>query len=212
MIAALLLTLQHTLPPPTLMAESAATAPSAKAVAVLPFEVAQAVNISARQTLSATDKRDLAAHYFDVARQPPEHRVVGMRGIRVVERSRLDAVLAELNLSKTGLIRADTAAQVGRALGARYILLGSFLDIVLSEGHGDIGGSPIQTTRVTSTVRVRLVETERAEVVGSWSASGDHTELQGFTREVLLDWAVPVITDALDRMQGDGSFERELTE
>lgn len=212
MIAVLLLALQQTLASAASPAVPSVAAPASKVVAVLPFDIAQAVNISARQTLSAADKRNLAEHYSDIARQLLEDRVVGLRGVRVVERSRLDAVLAELNLGKTGLIRTDAAAKVGRALGARYILLGSFLDIVVSEGNGDVGGSRVETTRVTSTMRVRLVETERAEVVASWSASGDHTELRSFTREVLLDWGVPVITDALDQLQADGSFERELGE
>lgn len=208
MIELLLLALQTTRP--VLQPTTAAT--ESKAVAVLPFDVAQAVNISGRQTLSAADKKALAEHYSEIARQLLEDRVVGQPGVRVVERSRLDAMIAELKLGRTGLIRPDTAAQVGRMLGARYSLLGSFLDIVVSEGKGEIGGDRIETTRVTATIRVRLVETERAEVVGSWSARGDHTEMQSFSREVLLDWGVPVITDALDQLDGDRSFTRELSE
>lgn len=187
-------------------------APTAsKVVAVLPFDVAQAVNVSARRALSDADRRSLAEHYSDVARQLLEERVVGLPGIRVVERSRLDAVIRELQLQDTLLIDAGTAAQAGRMLGARYILLGSFLDIVVAEGSGNERGTSFETTRVTSTIRVRLIETERAEVVRSWSARGSHTELRRFTPEVLMDWAVPVLSDVLEVIQRDGSFARELS-
>jgi curli biogenesis system outer membrane secretion channel CsgG len=43
----------------------------------------------------------------------------------VIERSRLDAVLAEQNLGRSGLLDANAAAQVGRILGVDAVILGS---------------------------------------------------------------------------------------
>jgi TolB-like protein len=50
----------------------------------------------------------------------------GKKGIKVVERSQLQAVMAEHKLGMTGLIEAATAAGVGKLLGARHLLTGSF--------------------------------------------------------------------------------------
>jgi curli biogenesis system outer membrane secretion channel CsgG len=41
----------------------------------------------------------------------------------VIERSRLDAVLAEQNLGRSGLLDANAAAQVGRILGVDAVIL-----------------------------------------------------------------------------------------
>lgn len=49
-------------------------------------------------------------------------------GVQVVERARLEEVLQELELGRGGKVEAATAARVGRLLGARYLVLGSYFD------------------------------------------------------------------------------------
>lgn len=48
---------------------------------------------------------------------------------KLVEREKIDAVFKELALQKTGIIDEKTAAQIGKLLGTKYILLGSFIRI-----------------------------------------------------------------------------------
>ncbi|MCU0627263.1 MAG: CsgG/HfaB family protein [Gemmatimonadaceae bacterium] len=48
-------------------------------------------------------------------------------GVRMVERDRLQQVLAEQDLAKGGRVDAATAAKVGKVLGARWFLTGSFV-------------------------------------------------------------------------------------
>ncbi|HTY08961.1 MAG TPA: CsgG/HfaB family protein [Candidatus Edwardsbacteria bacterium] len=50
----------------------------------------------------------------------------GKKGIRVLERSQLAGVMAEQKLAMTGLVDARTAAGVGKLLGAKFLLTGSF--------------------------------------------------------------------------------------
>jgi TolB-like protein len=50
----------------------------------------------------------------------------GNTAIRVVERGALDAVLREQDLGKEGRIDDATAARIGRILGARYLIKGTF--------------------------------------------------------------------------------------
>ena len=47
-------------------------------------------------------------------------------GITLVERSRLDALLAEIDLSKTGFLDEASAQQLGKGLGAELVVLGSY--------------------------------------------------------------------------------------
>ena len=54
------------------------------------------------------------------------------------------------------------------------------------------------------------VDTELAEVVGSWRASGQHTEMRLLSRQVLMDWAVPVISDAIDDFDRQGELAKVL--
>ncbi len=48
-------------------------------------------------------------------------------GIDLVEREKINAILAEQNLAKDGRVDATTAAKIGKILGARYILMGAFM-------------------------------------------------------------------------------------
>lgn len=49
--------------------------------------------------------------------------------LRIVERGRLRDLLAEQDLQGEGRVDAGTAARIGRMVGARYMVLGSFTDL-----------------------------------------------------------------------------------
>lgn len=67
---------------------------------------------------------------------------------RVVERQEIQRLLDEQNLGAQGRIDAQTAAKVGKLVGARYVVLGTFIDF-----YGDFR------------VDVRLVNSETGEIV-----------------------------------------------
>ena len=48
--------------------------------------------------------------------------------IRVVERSQLNALIAEQDLAVAGRVDVNTAARVGRIIGAKFMVLGGFVD------------------------------------------------------------------------------------
>jgi len=48
-------------------------------------------------------------------------------GIRVVERENLDKMLAEQNLARDGRVEEATAARIGKLLGAKHMVTGSFI-------------------------------------------------------------------------------------
>jgi curli biogenesis system outer membrane secretion channel CsgG len=69
-------------------------------------------------------------------------------GLRVVERSRIKELLAEQDLGASGRVDAQTAARIGRLIGARYMILGGFMD-----NHGKMR------------LDIRVVNSETSEIV-----------------------------------------------
>ena len=53
--------------------------------------------------------------------------IQNIKSIQVVERQRLRELLDELKLSQSGLLSADNSVQVGKMLGARYLVFGGFM-------------------------------------------------------------------------------------
>jgi len=47
---------------------------------------------------------------------------------RVVERERIEKLVAEQNLGISGTVSPETAAKVGKLVGARYVITGAFID------------------------------------------------------------------------------------
>jgi curli biogenesis system outer membrane secretion channel CsgG len=69
-------------------------------------------------------------------------------GLRVVDRSRLKELMAEQDLGASGRVDAETAARLGRLVGARYMITGGFMD-----NHGNMR------------LDIRVVNTETSEIV-----------------------------------------------
>jgi curli biogenesis system outer membrane secretion channel CsgG len=65
----------------------------------------------------------------------------------VIERSRLDAILAEQNLGLSGRLDANTAAQVGRILGVDAVILGSVTQFDVSVRRSGGGGTGLNSLR-----------------------------------------------------------------
>jgi TolB-like protein len=68
--------------------------------------------------------------------------------LRVVERGRINDLLAEMELGASGTVDAGTAAHVGKLVGAKYMVFGSFID-----WYGDFR------------VNARIVNVETGEIV-----------------------------------------------
>ncbi len=94
--------------------------------------------------------------------------------VRLVEREKLYAVLAEQKLSLSGLTDPATAVQVGRLLGADRLLYGSFVEL------GD-----------NLRIDVRLADTKTASVLRAESASGPTKQFD----ELLEDLAMRLAAD-----------------
>jgi TolB-like protein len=91
---------------------------------------------------SAADPPTVAVLYFDYTGKNQELEVLrkglaqmlisdlsGSTAIRVVERERLEDLLAELKLQASAKIDQQSAAKMGKLLGARYLVLGGYFDL-----------------------------------------------------------------------------------
>ena len=68
--------------------------------------------------------------------------------LRIVERVRIQALLAEMRLAKTGLVDKTTAPRIGKLIGAKKLVIGS-----LALGSPLVPDSLHSVTSITSTVR-----------------------------------------------------------
>jgi curli biogenesis system outer membrane secretion channel CsgG len=119
---------------------------------------------------------------------------------RVIERKRLDAILAEQNFSNSD--RADPSAgktaQIGKALGVKYLIVGSITKFGMEQkgtsisgggwGYGGFGVGDVGTKKGKATVAItaRMIDTSTGEILAS--AKGEGTSSRS---GLLLGGAVP---------------------
>lgn len=109
---------------------------------------------------------------------------------RLVEREQVQHLIDEQNLGAQGRVDPQTAAKVGKLVGARYIILGNFIDF-----YGDFR------------VDVRLVNTETGEIVKTESDRQQREHLYDIIRTV----AAKLMKDAnLPALQRGASNEQRM--
>ncbi|HEY9628463.1 MAG TPA: CsgG/HfaB family protein [Coleofasciculaceae cyanobacterium] len=98
----------------------------------------------------------------------------------VIERSKVEAVLAEQNLAADGRIEPATAAQIGRILGVDAVVVGSITRFNLQEGGtgGSILGIGGNSRRQIAEVQLtaRIVNTTTAEILATAQGTGEAKE------------------------------------
>lgn len=97
----------------------------------------------------------------------------------VVERDKINAIMAEQKLGMSGAIDPNTAAQVGKILGLNAIVTGS-----ISQFGSDTEGSEYLITQsksqvVKCTVDIRVVDAETGQILYADSGSGVATKHTG---------------------------------
>ena len=104
---------------------------------------------------------------------------------RVIERKRLDAILAEQNFSNSE--RADpsakTLAQIGKALGVKYLIVGSITKFGTEQSNRSFGGGgygsafglgQVGTSKGKANVAItaRMIDTSTGEIMASAKGEG----------------------------------------
>ncbi len=93
----------------------------------------------------------------------------------VIERKQLEKVLSEQRLGASGLVDASTAAQIGKILGVKYVILGSITQFGIDTKNIDTGGFgrmlglgadvDVSTAVATVYIDARMIDTTTAEIV-----------------------------------------------
>jgi len=112
---------------------------------------------------------------------------------RVVERAEIQKLLDEQNLGAQGRVDAATAAKIGKLVGARYMVMGTFVDF-----YGDFR------------IDVRLINTETSEVVRTESEKMQRDHLFEMIRNVAVRLMKDANLPALTRQASDQRMSRQV--
>ena len=112
---------------------------------------------------------------------------------RVVERQEVQRLVDEQNLGAQGRVDPQTASKVGKLVGARYYVLGTFIDF-----YGDFR------------VDVRLVNTETGEVVKTESERMQRDHMYDIIRNVAARLMKDASLPPLQRPAGDQRMSRQV--
>jgi curli biogenesis system outer membrane secretion channel CsgG len=83
----------------------------------------------------------------------------------MIEREKIDAVLAEQQLGASGAVTPQTAAKIGKLLGVDLILTGSITQFSISSTGGGFRGIGGKVTTGKVVMQARLVNTSTGEIV-----------------------------------------------
>jgi len=112
---------------------------------------------------------------------------------RVVERQEIQRLVDEQNLGAQGRVDPQTAAKVGKLVGARYVVMGTFVDF-----YGDFR------------VDVRLVNTETSEIVKTESERMQRDHMFDIIRNIAARLMKDANLPALQRQASDQRMGRQV--
>lgn len=110
---------------------------------------------------------------MDAIRERFTHRLIETGEVRVLERSRLDQIFQELRFQQSEWADPFDAVQVGRMLGAQYLLMGIVTKLDAHQtGYLDGGDVVLRGIGADVGLQVRIVETETGVALASVASSG----------------------------------------
>jgi TolB-like protein len=110
--------------------------------------------------------------------------VPSFANVNVVERSRLNALLAEQKLGRSGKVDAGTAAKLGKLLGARFLVLGNFFDL----------GPSMR-------IDARVVEVETGKIVRAVGVNGASADFLAIEQDLAGKLSEALATALPDQIQ-----------
>lgn len=135
----------------------------------------------------------------------------------VVERVALDKVVNEMAMGTTGIVDPQTAAKVGRLVGAKYLVYGSITNISVKPsmigyygyGHNGIGvGTKINT--VTANVVGRVIDVETGRIVFAMTGKGSSTSTLTSIGASFTAWRGRMRTNHLFRVGSVGVSQESV--
>lgn len=132
---------------------------------------------------SAAEKPTVAVLYFGYGGKTPELEVLrkglaqmlisdlsGFGTVKLVERDRLQEILDELERGQSSKFDADTVAKIGKLLGAQYLVMGDYFDL-------------LNSLRVDA----RVIEVKTGQILRSLGARGSADEFFSLEQKLSQD-------------------------
>lgn len=91
--------------------------------------------------------------------------LMGTGKFSMIERDKVDIVMAEQDFGATGRITPQSAAQIGKMLGVDLLLTGSITQFSISRTGGGIRGVSVGITTGKIVMQCRLVNTTTGEII-----------------------------------------------
>jgi TolB-like protein len=113
--------------------------------------------------------------------------------LRVVERENIQHLVDEQNLGATGRVDGATAAKIGKVVGARYAVMGSFIDL-----YGDFQ------------VDLRVVNVETSEIIKTEKARMQRDHLFDLVRNIAAALNKDLNLPALPRQVSEQRMSRQV--
>jgi len=149
-----------------------------KTIAVLPFK---------DKTTNSPIKGDVGSMAVDQLTT----LLVNSERFSVIERERLDAVLAEQGLAGKGIVDSATAAQVGKVLGVDLIFTGAVTNWEVRESKSAtfvlIGGGSERAIDIEMAVDGRIIDTTTGQIF--FADSGEVKRTESVSKSSILSFA-----------------------
>jgi curli biogenesis system outer membrane secretion channel CsgG len=127
--------------------------------------------------------------------------LVNTRKFDVVERSRIDTILAEHQMTQSGLMDTARAVQAGKMIGADFMLMGEVTVFAITVTWRPIPNTSKWSREVTSQIIVdmRIVETKTSKIVSADKGEARQQSRSLHDQQIVTE--IPV--DAIDHLQRD---------
>lgn len=106
----------------------------------------------------------------------------------LIERNKLEAVIAEQKLGASGAVTAQTAAKIGRLLGAQYVITGAVTEFGIKDSKMGIGGlekilpfgggAKISKSKARVVIDVRAIDATSARIAAAAKGEGEKSSAE----------------------------------
>jgi hypothetical protein len=146
--------------------------------------------------------------YTEAPRTLLENVLTNMDGVTIVERQRVDTLLAEAEFGRlSGLVDPEKAIQLGKLIGANLIVIGTISDLRDETKKFKGYGIATENVTVTSQLRLRVLEIETGKILFSKVVKGSRVYTKtNFGETKSSDRNFAAIEAAIEKTGEDADF------
>ena len=120
-----------------------------------------------------------SAETIDIIQNSLISQLIGSSNFRIIERTKVNAILKEIELSQTGITRPEAQLKVGKMLNADALLIGNVDNINIERNQRTlIGLADIKRLKIQCSLSGRIILTETSEIITAGEADMKNSETQ----------------------------------